>query len=54
MKKSNVNDCKDLLLEYNSEQNTSTDNTQVRQYFITLEIHIPKDVVLQHKSEEYT
>ena len=54
-KKSNVNDGKDLLLlKYYSIQNARTDNIQILQYLITRGIHMLKDVVLQHKSEEYT
>ena len=52
-KKSNVNDGKDLLLKYDSIQNAITDNIQILQYLITRGIHMLKDVVLQHKSEEY-
>ena len=53
-KKSYVNDGKDLLLlKYYSIQNTSTDNIQILQYLITRGIHMLKDVVLQHKSEDY-
>ena len=54
MKKSNVNDGKDLLLlKYNSIQNASTDNIQISKYLITRGIQMLKDVVLQHKREEY-
>ena len=42
-----------LLLKYDSIQNAITDNIQILQYLITRGIHMLKDVVLQHKSEEY-
>ena len=55
MKKSNVNDGKDLLLlKYNSLQNASTDNIQIFKYLITRGIQMLKDVILQHEREEYT
>ena len=55
MKKSNVNDGKDLLLlKYNSLQNASTDNIQIFKYLITWGIQMLKDVVLQHEREEDT
>ena len=55
MKKSNVNDGKELLLlKYNSLQNASTDNIQIFKYLITWGIQMLKDVVLQHEREEDT
>ena len=55
MKKSNVNDGKDLLLlKYNSLQNASTDKIQIFKYLVTWGIQMLKDVVLQHEREEDT